>query len=117
MSHDGGIGGRRLDCIFGCGGNDCLKHYLVCETFWTLIASASNSSINVIYAPLHQRLCIADFHEQDISRCVVAFQAYHALRNDYTRLIDDAESTSNYDLVIDTAYQLLRYFAQECHLT
>ena len=106
-------GGVRLPCIYGCGGPDSLVHYLQCEHMWTLICSCTNSPTSSLSTPLAQRICLVNPNRSDISRCVVAFNSYHALRNNYSCDIDKAVSSSDFCDLLLTACEVMQYFAGE----
>ena len=106
-------GGSRLPCIYGCGGPDSLVHYFSCEHMWTLISSCTNSPACSLTTPLAQRICIVNPNRHDISRCVVAFNTYHALRNNHSHDIDDAVSSSDFTDLLLIACEIMRYFAGE----
>ena len=52
-------------------------------------------------------------HFDDFSRCVVAYNTYHALRNNYSRDIDDAVSSSDFTDLLLIACEVMRYFSGE----
>ena len=110
-------GGARLPCIYGCGGPDSLVHYLQCEHMWTLICSCTNSPTCSLSTPLAQRICLVNPNRSDISRCVVAFNAYHALRNNHSCDIDKAVSSSDFCDLLLTACEVIQYFSSELMYT
>ena len=110
-------GGARLPCIYGCGGPDSLVHYLQCEHMWTLICSCTNSPTSSLSTPLAQRICLVNPNRSDISRCVVAFNAYHALRNNHSCDIDKAVSSSDFCDLLLTACEVMQYFSGELMYT
>ena len=106
-------GGCRLPCIYGCGGPDSLVHYFTCEHMWTLISSCTNSPACSLATPLPQRICLVNPNRRDISRCVVAFNTYHALRNNHPLEIDNAVSSSDFTDLLLIACEVMRYFSGE----
>ena len=108
--------GDCLNCIFGCGGNDSLAHYVTCEHLWTLLYSCTGSLSVFLTYPVQRKVCLVGFHVNDISRCVVAYQAYHAMRNNNLEQIKQALQDENFDGILQTLVDYLNYFAEEHRL-
>ena len=75
--------------------------------------TCTNSPVCSLTTPLAQRICIVNPNRHDISRCVVAFNTYHALRNNHSHDIDDAVSSSDFTDLLLIACEIMRYFAGE----
>ena len=104
---------KRLANIFGCEGEpDSLKHYIRCDPFWTLLFSATNGHSSLLSSSPAQRICLVNPGVESISRCVVAFQAYHALRNNHSSEISSAVSNSDFAHIALIACDVLIYFAE-----
>ena len=111
-------GGVRLPCIFGCADKpDSLSHYIECDPLWTLVCSASRADSSILRSSTALRLCLVDPCPESVARCVISFQSYHALRNTYATLIDDAVSSGDFIDVNLTAYEVLCEFAESIGLT
>ena len=57
-------------------------------------------------------ICLVNPGVESISRCVVAFQAYHALRNNHSSEISSAVSNSDFAHIALIACDVLIYFAE-----
>ena len=66
--------------------------------------------------PISHRLCVSGLNRGSVGRLVVAFQTYHALRNQHTSLITGAVDQANFDPVCLTACELAVHFAEEMQL-
>ena len=61
--------------------------------------------------------CLVNPNLSDISRCVVAFNAYHALRNNHSQDIDKAVSSSDFSDLLLIACEVMHYFSGEIMYT
>ena len=106
-----------LGCVFGCGGHDNLKHYLVCDVLWTLVIGISFPHIAYlcpcvppILLPAY-RACFHNADKMTIILLALAFKTYHAIKMDYRHLIDSAFLNHNFDEVLSTCIDLIKLFS------
>ena len=99
-----------LDCIFGCGGDDTLCHYLRCDILWTLIYAFTGCSLSNLSASPESRACFVDPSCWSVVNCWVAFQAYHAIKLHNRELIDIAEDSGEYSEVHSAACDLIEAY-------
>ena len=90
-----------LPCFFGCEDKeDNLKHYLTCESLWTLAVSASGLSPSFLSPSPLDRLCIANKPVSGLQLPSVAFRGYHALKLGQRGLIDSCSASSDFDEIL-----------------
>ena len=110
-------GGVRLPCIFGCEDEpDSLSHYITCDPLWTLVFSASRADSSILQSATAHKLCLIDPSPESVARCVIAYQSYHALRNTYSNVIDDAVSSFDFTPLVFTACEVMCEFAESIGL-
>ena len=100
-------------CFLGCEGMDSLTHYLRCDPLWTLLHSSCGSRVDALNEPFGKRVCLYDYSSANIARCVVAFQVYHAMRNNHHEIIREAHASACFDEVLDTFVRVANHFAAE----
>ena len=71
---------ERLSCIFGCGGDDCLDHYLVCDPLWTAVISTSFKRAELLWTRPMIKLGLIDTSIEWLQMTSVAFACYHSMK-------------------------------------
>ena len=100
----------RLPCIFGCGQEDTLLHYLRCECLWPLVLSAISAHKDRLLDGPELRACLVNVSLCSISGCWCAFQLYHALKIQHRELIDQSVESGAFFPVWLVSLELLSTF-------
>ena len=100
-------------CFFGCDANDDIAHYLCCDPLCTILCIHTGAKTRDLYHSAPARLCVLYHNLSDITRCVVAFQAYHALRNTHLAVIKEAQSVGEFEEVFEMSIQLIHDLLHE----
>ena len=55
-----------LPCIFGCGADDDLCHYLKCEALWTCVYSCSKCNTSIVAQTIPECACVHNVNLSNI---------------------------------------------------
>ena len=105
-----------LSCIFGCGGCDNLRHYLLCDVLWTLVIGCAAPRVHYLLPDVQSELipafraCLLNADKTSLVLLSLAFKLYHALKLDHRRLVDTAFAREDFDDVIATSLDLIEFF-------
>ena len=106
----------RLPCIFGCDAKDELKHYVVCEPFWTIIHNCTGARAADLATETCVLICTARPTLASIRRLFVAYRCYHKLRFENGEEINRAKESTDFGPVIELLCAYARCIAFEHHL-
>ncbi len=96
-------------CIFGCcDSQDNLKHYMQCESMWTLATAAIPLPIVFLGGTPEDRLSLHTASVVRIRILAAAYRAYHALVFEYKHRIEEARESGEYSDVCVLFHQLVR---------
>ena len=71
---------RRLSCVFGCGAEDTLDHYLCCDPLWTAVISNSFLRLELLWSRPMKRLGLIDPSIESLQMLAIAFSCYHSIK-------------------------------------
>ena len=103
-----------LPCIFGCGGDDSLCHYLKCEVIWTLAYCCHNCHLPINYV---NNACVHCVNTHNLSLLYSVFSTYHSLRKLHPDIISDAISSGDFSTVHSHSIELINMFKAEYSLS
>ena len=105
---------ERLPCIFGCTRcKDEFAHYLTCDPLDTVVTSSlCLPALALSTSPL-PNLGFFGQRRNNIIKIVIKFKVYHALRNEYSSLIDGAIRKDDFNDLLVQAWRLAIVFAGE----
>ena len=112
-----------LGCVFGCGGEDNILHYLKCDILWTLVIGVAHPQIKYLCPDVSSgelpayRAGLRDASKASISILAIAFKTYHALKMDYRPTIQRALASHNFEEVYLICTELIKLFASDFPLT
>ena len=107
-------GGIRLPCIFGCGGRrDELSHYFACDILWTVVCTASKRDQTWLSAGHFQRIGFKEPSSMNLILICLMFKTYHALRKDFSQMIDASVADGDFSDIQSRSLFLARLFASD----
>ena len=100
---------NRRSCIFCCGGEDALHHYLRCEPLWSCVIHILGLPNECIDRSPAQRLGIVDTSLLSLLQIVIASRVYHAMKG---RLEEGCYSN---DIIVEISWaaDLMRHLFME----
>ena len=105
----------RLSCILGCEEPDSLKHYLQCNTFWSILGSAGHrASLDIDVWP-SVRCCLCNPSRISVSNCMIAFLAYHAIRNEFDLEVRKAAREKDFTDIQVRFLEVCSYHFKDSH--
>jgi hypothetical protein len=110
----------KLGCIFGCnnglkGHQDSLRHYLVCEPLWTIIASTCKFPPSAIFHSTTNRLGLTFPSVAKCELITVAYLTYHGLKMTCRKEILSAKRSGDFSPIHDIAFRLAKFHYAEHH--
>jgi len=100
-------------CIFGCvGAEDSLPHYLRCPRLWSAISQVT-SCPGLTYLDPAEKLGLLLPTSGMSNLIAVASRVYHSLKFDSREVVELANSTSDYEPVMELAFELIDHFASD----
>ena len=110
-------GGIRLPCIFGCGGcRDEQSHYITCDILWTVVCTASKRDQSWLSVGHFQRIGSKNPSSTSLILICLMFKTYHALRKDFSQMIDASVADGDFSDIQSRSLFLARLFASDCGL-
>ena len=99
-----------LPCIFGCGWDDSLCHYLKCEVSWTLAYCCHNCHLPISFV---NTACVYNVNTLNLSLLYFVFSTYHSMRKLYHDIVSDVISSGDFSVVHMHSIELLNMYKTE----
>ena len=105
-------------CILGCDEEGTLDHYLKCDILWTLNYCCNNCKTAICCQTIENKACVRGLCRANLARLYTALSTDHSLKKLHTEQITEAISSGYFNLVHETAIELINFFlAESCLAT